>query len=109
MKVFKFYGIENKVLTITFDNAFANTAAINVFKANLKPPFGGEFFHQRCACNIINLVVQSGIEFISHNLTNIREALSFISSSRARLQEFRVYCRNSQLKPKKFSIDVRHR
>ena len=89
MEIFGFYGIEDKVLTITFDNASANTAAINLFKRSLKPAFGGEIFHQRCACHIINLVVQAGIEHISINLTNIREALSFISSSGARLQEFK--------------------
>ena len=83
MDVFNFYGIENKVLTITFDNASANIAAINLFKTNLKPPFGGEIFHQHCACHIINLVVQAGIEIISENLTKIRDALAFISSSGA--------------------------
>ena len=61
MKIFNFYGIEDKVLTITFDNASANTTAINMFKANLKPLFSGEFFHQHCACHIINLVVKAGI------------------------------------------------
>lgn len=85
MEVFTLYGIENKVLTITFDNASANNAAINMFKMNLKPPFGGEIFHQRCACHIINLVVQAGMEILSSHLTNIRAALSFISSSGARL------------------------
>ena len=109
MEIFGFYGIEDKVLTITFDNASANTAAINLFKRSLKPAFGGEIFHQRCACHIINLVVQAGIEHISINLTNIREALSFISSSGARLQEFKQYCRNSQMRPRKFPTDVRHR
>ena len=109
MEVFNFYGIEEKVLTITFDNASANTAAINMFKINLKPTFGGEIFHQRCACHIINLVVQAGIEYISPHLTNIRESLAFISSSGARLQEFREYCRNSQMRPRKFPTDVRHR
>ena len=84
MEIFKFYNIEDKVLTITFDNALANNAAINMFKANLKTRYGGEFFHQHCACHIINLVVQVGIEYITSHLVKIREALSFISSSGAR-------------------------
>ena len=67
MKVFTFYGIENKVLTVTFDNASSNTTAIKMFKANLKPPFGGEIFHQRCACHIINLVVQVGMKLYPNN------------------------------------------
>lgn len=88
MEIFGFHGIEDKVLTIIFDNAIANTIAINMSKSSLKLTFGDKIFHQRYACHIITLVVQAGIEHISFNLTNIRGSLSFISSYGARLQEF---------------------
>ena len=58
MDVFDFYGIKDKVLSITFDNASTNNAAIRLFKTTLRPPHGGTFFHQKCACHIINLRVQ---------------------------------------------------
>ena len=58
MSVFDLYGIKDKVISLTFDNASANTAAINLLKQTLRPPHGGRLFYQRCACHIINLVVQ---------------------------------------------------
>ena len=85
MEIFRFYGIEDEVLNITFDNVSSNMATINMFKRSLKPAFGGKNFHQRCACHIINFIVQARFEHISANLTNIRESLSFISSSGPRL------------------------
>ena len=83
--IFYFYGIKNKVLSITFDNASANNAAIRLFKNTLRPPHGGTLFHQKCACHIINLCVQDGMEHFKDYLNNIRTALSFIASSGGRL------------------------
>ena len=83
MEIFDLYGIKEKVLSITFDNA-----AISLFKQTLKPHYGGSFFHQRCACHIINLVVQDGMKQFEVYLDNVRAALSFISSSGTRMQEF---------------------
>ena len=54
-EVFDLYNIREKVMSITFDNVSAKNAAINLFKTTLKLPFSGKFFHQRCACHIINL------------------------------------------------------
>ena len=85
MEIFNFYGIEGKVLMITFDNMSVNIVTINMFKLDLKLHFGGKDFHQWCTCYIINLVVSVGIEYISFHLTKFRESLTFISSSGDRL------------------------
>ena len=51
------YGLLHKVLTIGFDNASANTASINDLKVICQPNMGGNFFHIRCACHVLNLCV----------------------------------------------------
>ena len=77
-ELFKFYSIEEKVLTITFDNAYTNIAAIRLFKDNILMILNGLLFYQYCACHITNLVVQLGLQLIEAQIQKIRECLSFI-------------------------------
>ena len=56
--IFVEYKIENKIFTIGFDNASSNIAAIIALIDLCKPYLGGKFFHQRCACHVLNLCVQ---------------------------------------------------
>ena len=109
MEVFDLYGIKEKVLSITFDNASANNAAINLFKTTLRPPHGGTLFHQKCACHIINLCVQDGMKHVEDYLENIQSALSYIASVGSRIQEFAQHCKRSGVKPRKLPTDVSHR
>ena len=109
MEVFDFYGIKEKVLSITFDNASANTAAINLFKTTLRPQHGETLFHQRCACHIINLCVQDGMKFFQGYLENIRTALGYIASSGSRIEEFAKLYKRASMKPIKLPTDIGHR
>ena len=45
------------ILAIGFDNASVNIASIPELEKVCKPAFGGKFFHQRCACHVLNLCV----------------------------------------------------
>ncbi|KAK9284185.1 hypothetical protein L1049_023353 [Liquidambar formosana] len=60
-KCFLEWGIENKVATVTVDNASYNDAAVRNLKDNFalknKLMFGGKIFHVRCTAHIINLIV----------------------------------------------------
>ena len=78
---FYFYGIKDKVLSINFDSAFANNAAIKLFKTTLRLLHGGTLFHQKCACHIINMCIQDWMDHFKDYLNNIQIALSFIASS----------------------------
>ena len=49
------YKIDNKIFAIGFDNASNNTVAIPHLIILCNPYFGGQFFHQICACHILNL------------------------------------------------------
>lgn len=59
------WGIEDKVFTITADNASANDAAIRLLKEDLELkkalPVGGKLFHVRCCVHITNLLVKAGL------------------------------------------------
>ncbi|KAK2648309.1 hypothetical protein Ddye_015798 [Dipteronia dyeriana] len=47
MEVLETYEITHRILSITFDNASANTSSIALFVARNIPQDGGYFFHQR--------------------------------------------------------------
>lgn len=60
------WKIDHKIFSFTVDNASYNDCMISSLKAHLLRKnclfYGGEFFHLRCACHIINLVVQAGLK-----------------------------------------------
>ncbi|GJV43709.1 zinc finger BED domain-containing protein RICESLEEPER 2-like protein [Tanacetum coccineum] len=56
------FNLEDKVLSITLDNASNNTSAIDKLKLKYEPPMEGRFYHSRCVAHIINLVVQEGLK-----------------------------------------------
>ena len=56
------YDFINKIFAIEFDNASSNTASILELEKVWKLAFGGKFFHQRCACHVLNLCVQDGLK-----------------------------------------------
>ena len=80
LSVLETYEITNRILSITLDNAsantssisldnaFANTSSISLFVERNIPQDGGYFFHQQCACHIINLVVQAGLKKVSNRV-----------------------------------------
>ncbi|KAJ0505183.1 putative transcription factor/ chromatin remodeling BED-type(Zn) family [Helianthus annuus] len=56
------YCLEDKIFSISFDNASNNSNAIQKLKLKYKPICDGAFFHTRCVAHIINLVVQDGLK-----------------------------------------------
>ena len=104
--VLETFEITDHIISITLDNASANTSSIALFFEKNIPQHGGYFFHQRCACHIINLVVQSGMKLVSDRIDRIRDALAWISSSTPRLNEFGRYCKTFGLRPRRFLTDM---
>ena len=62
-----------------------------IFYDNLK------FFHQRCACYIINLIVKSGMKKIRNNIDRISDSLAWITSRNRRNAEFQDACIKSNV------------
>ncbi|KAK3199117.1 hypothetical protein Dsin_022532 [Dipteronia sinensis] len=97
MSVIQDYGIQNLILSITLDNASANSKAIELFDNSTIPNTAVKFFHARCACHIINLIVKSGLKQVESRIDNIREALSWIMASNQRIAEFSRYCASNDI------------
>ncbi|KAK3218460.1 hypothetical protein Dsin_012430 [Dipteronia sinensis] len=76
LSVLETYGITHRIISITLDNASANTRSITLFTERNIPQAGGYFFHQRCACHIINLVVQSGLKEVIHQIVEMSDLLN---------------------------------
>ncbi|XP_022034677.1 zinc finger BED domain-containing protein RICESLEEPER 2 isoform X1 [Helianthus annuus] len=86
------WGIQDKIGTITLDNASNNdrAAAIlrNTFQGKGTLHFEGLFFHVRCCAHILNLVVQDGLGTIDGCLVKIREGVKYLKKSAGRLLKF---------------------
>jgi hypothetical protein len=75
------FGLLDKIMSVTLDNATSNAKAMKSLTPLLAGYLGSEptptptdpnkikynLFHQRCACHIINLIVKSGLK--GSNLT----------------------------------------
>jgi hypothetical protein len=88
--------MDNKVFSISFDNASNNIASIDIFKRSLNPIMNGVMFHQKCACHILNLVVKAGLktETVKLLIIKFKDALNHIISNQERKQRFALMCVN---------------
>ena len=107
--VFQEYDITSKIISITFDNASANTSAINMFKDQLRPVMNGKLFHGRCVCHIINLLIQDGLSKINDHIAKIREAVVYCCATPTRVQAFLHCCKQNRLNPRKLQTDIKTR
>ncbi|KAJ4783123.1 hypothetical protein LUZ62_034369 [Rhynchospora pubera] len=86
------WGIQDRIGTITLDNASSNDRAACMLKCNFeereKLHFGGLFFHVRCCAHILNLIVQDGLKVIKACLYKIREGVKYLRKSPAKLFQF---------------------
>ncbi|CAN4095185.1 unnamed protein product [Withania somnifera] len=100
-KVVNYYNLNGKVLSIAFDNASNNTAAIEMLKINLSPPLI-DVFHVRCACHVYNLIVKDGLAFFELVLEKLRLVVGFIQGNnrKIRLKEFKTKCAQFNLRPR---------
>ena len=102
------WGIE-RVLTISVDNASANKIAIDYVRRRIKgwaykPLCEGNYLHVRCLPHIINLIVKSGLREMESSVAAIRNAIRFVRSSPARLQEFKKCMEMDKIESKKICI-----
>uniref|UniRef100_A0A2N9FMH9 HAT C-terminal dimerisation domain-containing protein n=1 Tax=Fagus sylvatica TaxID=28930 RepID=A0A2N9FMH9_FAGSY len=94
-KIFKFlkdWGIEEKVFSITLDNAYNNDNMQDLLKAKLNLRnlllCGGAFFHVRCGAHVLNLIVQEGLKVIDDSVSKIRETVKYIKGSEIKICKF---------------------
>jgi len=86
------WGIEEKIFSITLDNASSNDVSVDALQKQLNLrgllPFHGEFFHLRCCAHILNLVVQDGLKSIDKSVEKIRDSVKYVKGSQQRKQKF---------------------
>ncbi|XP_042441154.1 zinc finger BED domain-containing protein RICESLEEPER 2-like [Zingiber officinale] len=112
-KCMKEWGIENKVFTITVDNALSNDLAIRYMKDTIQRSrtlaCEGNLFHVRCCAHILNLCVQDGLREIEGIIGNIRESVEYVNRSEARRVQFVECVQQLQLKDEKLIRDCKTR
>ncbi|XP_028778035.1 zinc finger BED domain-containing protein RICESLEEPER 2-like [Neltuma alba] len=108
-KCLKAWGIENKVFSISVDNASYNDSCLRALKDTLSLssslPLGGSLFHVRCCAHILNLLVQDGLGRIRDIIHNVRESVKYINYNDSRLKAFCDVVEQKRLKEKKLIID----
>ncbi|CAH9090212.1 unnamed protein product [Cuscuta europaea] len=116
-KCLKDWGIENKIYTISVDNASANDTANDTAIKNLREIFamkkylicGGKLFHVRRCAHILNLIFQDGLSRIKSVIQDIRDSVSFLNQSEARVNTFCEVVQQLQVSGSKLILDCKTR
>ncbi|KAG8383758.1 hypothetical protein BUALT_Bualt04G0047100 [Buddleja alternifolia] len=86
------WGIQNKVYSISVDNASANDTTIanlRIFVRNVNDLLcGGALFHVRCCAHILNLISQNGLDEIRDIIDIVRDSVEYVRRSDVRLKIF---------------------
>ncbi|XP_021617926.1 zinc finger BED domain-containing protein RICESLEEPER 2-like [Manihot esculenta] len=103
------WGIEDKVWTISVDNARYNDVAVRMLKDNIayknSLAHHGKLFHVRCCAHILNLLVQDGLSEIADIIKNVRESVKHLVVSKSRCLIFSEIAKQLKLPSKKLLLD----
>jgi len=109
-KCFQEWGIENKICSITVDNARSNAIVVRVLKDvfNMRKALlaGGKLFHVRYVAHITNLLVQDGLGEIYSIVDCVWNGIKYLVASEERLVKFSEIAKQLQLTSKKLFLDV---
>ncbi len=86
--VLKDFGLENKTLSITLDNASNNNSLIAELSSRSATSFN-DFHHIRCFAHVLNLGVQSALNVLKDELTSLRHLIRKARSSPQSFQKFK--------------------
>ncbi|KAL9688858.1 hypothetical protein QQ045_033283 [Rhodiola kirilowii] len=86
------WKISEKVFSFTLDNASYNDTMVASLRSHLLRKhslvLNGEFFHIRCSCHIINLVVHAGLKIIDDAVVKIRRVVTCLRHSLPKNKKF---------------------
>lgn len=92
LKSLKEWNIEDKLCSMTLDNASNNNAMVKLLRGNLLDKNmlcgSGKLFHHRCTAHVLNLACKAGFEVINPIVHKVRESVKFIEGSTSRKQKF---------------------
>ncbi|OAY54993.2 hypothetical protein MANES_03G079516v8 [Manihot esculenta] len=92
------WGIEDKVQTISVDNASYNDVVNSL-------ALHGKLFNVRCCAHILNLLVQDGLSDIADIIKNMRESVKHLVASESRRLIFSEIAKQLKLPSKKLLLD----
>ena len=99
------WGIENKVFSVTLDNASSNDTSVDMLRTqlNIKKALvcQGDLFHLRCCADILNLIVQDGLKEIDGVVQKIHECIKYVKGSQGRKVKFFYSVKQMSLDGKK--------
>ena len=91
------FKILEKIFTLTLDNASENNIATRDIRSLLKLNCDEIFFHGRCVCHILNLMVQNGLQYIKPLIENIRSTNLHLSGSEKRYKVYNTFCKRNNV------------
>jgi hypothetical protein len=114
------FGLLDKILSVTLDNASSNAKAIETLTPTFVGYLGSEptskpldpnkvkynLMHQRCVCHIINLIVKFSLKRFKPYTEDFITAINFLNSSNQRIVMFKNYCIAQGVRSRKFSLDM---
>jgi hypothetical protein len=86
--VLKDYGIEDRIIAITTDNATNNIKGIELLNEYFEKEFNSNICHFPCFGHVLNLSINNGIKQISKILNNLRIIASKLKNSPKQQQTF---------------------
>ncbi|XP_058741471.1 zinc finger BED domain-containing protein RICESLEEPER 2-like [Vicia villosa] len=107
------WGIRDKVVSISVDNASANDNCIVKSKRDYSGrrnlPLNGKLFHVRCCAHILNLLVQDGFDMIKLTVDKIRNGIKYLLNSETRCKVFKKFVDELQLEGRMQVLDTKTR
>jgi hypothetical protein len=105
--------MEDKVSTLTVDNATTNDACIPILENLIGPSklmLGGKLLHMRCCAHILNLIVKDGLEVLAESIEKVRDSVAFWTATAKRIEVFQEVAKMLKVdQSKKLSLDVKTR
>uniref|UniRef100_A0A803KUM8 Transposase n=1 Tax=Chenopodium quinoa TaxID=63459 RepID=A0A803KUM8_CHEQI len=104
------WGVDEKLFTITVDNASSNDVACselrNMMQSKLSCIGNGYYMHMRCVAHIINLIVWDGLKKNKKSINKVRYVVRFVKSSPSRLKLFKDIAARYAPNHSSLSLDV---
>lgn len=94
IKITHQFRIHNKKISIGFDNASANTTSIRELIDECNPTLDGKYFHVRCICHFLNLVVQDGMKVFNLFIQPIRQVVMCLHSKPKIAKSWARFCKS---------------
>jgi hypothetical protein len=96
LSIIEEFQCRDNIFAIGFDNVSNYNTAMCLLTNTLKLIMNGIFFHSKCVCHILNLIVKAGMEEdpVQELIGKYKDALKYVDSSIRKKQVFAELYRN---------------